>query len=200
MRKGQMGDMTSIGYGLLMLGIVFAVGLVVLAQFQTSVAPDLTKTVTDATGLANDTSDDQIWYTEDVDMSVADFGRWLSGTLSVNFTGEENTTKNVTLELNDVAVGQANGYNASGEYEIALTASQLVEDTNTLAALHNVTMNVSSYILTGIYEERTKTDSADIAGDVIGVFDDAIDWLPIIVIVLVVAIVLGLLGLGFGRR
>ena len=192
--------MTSIGYGLLMLGIVFAIGIVVLAQFQTSVAPDLTKTTTDATGLVNDTTDVQIWNTEDVDMGVDDFGRWVNGTLSVTMTGEENTTKNVTLKLNDVAVGQANGYNASGTYIITLTASQLATGTNTVAALHNTTMNVSAYTLSGSYEEWTKTDSADIAGDVIGVFDDAVGWLPIIVIVLVVSIVLGLLGLGFGRR
>ena len=192
--------MTALGYGLLMLGIVFAVGLVVLAQFQTSVAPDLTKAVTDATGLANDTTDVQIWYTEDVDMSADEFGRWVSGTLSVTMTGKEPMDKNVTLELNSVAVGQANGYNASGTYAIALTASQLATGTNTLAALHNTSMNVSSYTLTGLYEEWTKTDSADITGDVIGVFDDAVGWLPIIVIILVVAIVLGLLGLGFGRR
>ena len=37
-------------------------------------------------------------------------------------------------------------------------------------------------------------------GDVIDVYDDVVGWLPIIVIVIVVSIVLGLLGFGFGRK
>lgn len=51
--------------------------------------------------------------------------------------------------------------------------------------------------------ETIFNDSADAnatIGDVIDVYDDVVGWLPIIVIVIVVSIVLGLLGFGFGRK
>jgi len=42
-------------------------------------------------------------------------------------------------------------------------------------------------------------DATGIVNDVISVFGDLADWLPIIIIVIVVAIILGLLGFAFGR-
>ena len=42
-------------------------------------------------------------------------------------------------------------------------------------------------------------DANETMGDVIDVFGDVVDWLPIIVIVVIIAIILGLLGFGFGK-
>lgn len=36
--------------------------------------------------------------------------------------------------------------------------------------------------------------------NVMNVFSDVVDWLPIIVIVVIIAIILGLLGFGFGKK
>lgn len=202
MSKGQAGTtLSALGITLMLLGVVFAVGLVILSTWQTTIAPNLDTSYNGS--LKNTTVTTNKWQTEVVDLTPNEWGRWLNGSLEVTFLGQTNYTANVTMELNGVAIGAAYGYNASGSLTpIALTASQLgTGETVTFALNHNITMNITSYKLSGTYEKWTDTGSADLSGDVIDVFGDVVDWIPLAVIVLIIMLILALIGFaGAGRR
>lgn len=200
MHKGQTGTLTSLGMGLMIMGIVFAVGLVVLATFTSTVAPNLTTSYNGT--LKNTTNTTAKWQTVSTDLTPYEFGRWLNGSLQVTFLGQTNYTDNVTLQFNGAAIGNAYGYNASGNLVLALTTAQLgTTESVTFAAYHNISMNVSSYKISGTYEEWTKTGAADLSTDVVGVVQDVVDWLPLVIIVVMISLILVLIGYGgVGRR
>ena len=191
-----MGDMTALGAGLMMLGIVFAVGLVVLAQFQISVAPDQNTILTNSTPINTTTVVTQLDHL--LQYAEHEYGAFLNGSVTTTVKNNATDPLNYTVTVNGNAIGLANGYNETGI--LAVTLSQLTNGLNNVSYLLTNSTTITETTLSLTWEKSSDVDAKNVVGDVLGVYDDAVGWLPIIVIVLVVAIVLGLLGLGFGRR
>lgn len=199
MNKGQVGSLTTLAYALMIMGVVFAVGLVVLSQFQTVVAPNQGTDVTNSTVLAVVTLvSNQSHYLRFAD---GDYGRFLNGSVTVTTTtnGSSSTSlQNWTLWFNSNLIGLLNGYNTSKT--LTLTASQLVNNKNNATIQHGNSTNITSTAVYFTWEKWQDIGAADMAGDVIGVFGDVVDWLPIIVIVLIIVLILALLGFSGMKR
>ncbi len=195
MNKGQVGSLTTLAYGLMAMGIVFAVGLVVLSQFQTVVAPDQLTTLDNSTNLAVVTLMSN--QTHLIRFADGDYGRFLNGSLAVvtDTNGSSSAAlQNWTVWVNSNLIGLGNGYNTSKS--LALTAAQLVNNQNNVTIYHGNSTNITSSTIYFEWEKWQDTDATDTAGDVIDVYGDVVDWLPIIVIVLIIVLILALLGFG----
>lgn len=196
--KGQVGNLTGFAYALMMVGIIMGVGLVVLTSFQTYGTPNQVKTVSNST-----TTVSELAYPTQGDIFVqsgiaGEFGEYRNGTLSVVLNGTSATTENTTVTLNGNAVGLVNGYNTSGTKVITVQASYLVNGRNNVSYQLSNTSDVSSTTISFEYTRLGDVQARSTIGSVTASYTTLAQWLPIIVVIIAVAIVLGLLGFGFG--
>jgi ATP-dependent Zn protease len=195
--KGQMGDITLLGWVLLMVGVMFAVGIVVLSSFQEVGTPTQSATVTNSTNANNPIAysvDKTIW----IPYSQATYGEFRQGQLTFTSTNSSATipAENFSVKVNGNQMGRANGYNTSATWIFPLTAGQLVNGLNNVTYTLGNTTNISSTSMTFNYTRQQDLSARNTVGSVIGSFDTLVQWLPIIIVVLVVFVILGLLGFG----
>jgi len=196
--KGQVGNLTSFAYVLMMLAIVMGVGLVVLSQFQTVGTPTQSVTVTNTTNGNN-----PIVYGEQVTIWIpfteTNYGEFRLGEVSFINTNSSPVpmTQNVTVTVNGNVVGLVNGYNTSATRTFALTSAKLVNGLNNVSYIMGNKSNVSSTSIQFNYTRQQDLQARNTIGSTIDAFSTLVGWLPILVVIVCVAIVLGLLGFGF---
>jgi hypothetical protein len=195
--KGQMGNITLLGWVLLMVGVMFAVGIVVLSSFQEVGTPTQTATVTNTTNANNPIAygvAKTIWipYTD------ATYGEFRDGQLTFTSTNSSATipAENFSVKVNGNQIGYAYGYNTSATRSFALTSSQLVNGLNNVTYTLGNTTNISSTSIKFDWTRSQDLSARNTVGSVIGSFGTLVQWLPIIIVVLVVFVILGLLGFG----
>lgn len=197
--KGQIGNLTGFAYILMMLAIVTGVGLVVLSQFQTVGTPTQTTTVANTTNV-----NVPIAYGGQVNVYItfdqsASFGEFRQGQLTYTSLNSSATipAENFTTKLNGVVFGRANGYNTSADWTYPLTASQMLNGKNNVSFILGNTTNISSVTLHFNYTRSQDLQARNTIGSTVDAFSTLVGWIPIIVVIVAVAIVLGLLGFGF---
>jgi hypothetical protein len=197
--KGQISNLTGFAYILMMVGIVVAVGLVVLSQFQTVGTPVQTTTVANTTNVNN-----PIAYGAQVNVYItfdqsASYGEFRQGLLTYTSTNSSATipAENFTTKLNGVVFGRTNGYNTSANWAYPLTASQMLNGKNNVSFILGNTTNISSVTIQFNYTRSQDLVARNTVGSTMDAFTTLIGWLPVIVVIIAVAIVLGLLGMGF---
>jgi len=195
--KGQMGNITLLGWVLLMVGVMFAVGIVVLSSFQEVGTPTQSATVTNSTNANNPIAygvAKTIWipYTD------ATYGEFREGKLTFTSTNSSATipAENFSVKVNGNQIGYAYGYNTSATRSFALTSSQLVNGLNNVTYTLGNTTNISSTSIKFDWTRSQDLSARNTVGSVIGSFGTLVQWLPIIIVVLVVFVILGLLGFG----
>jgi len=203
--KGQVGNLTGFAYILMMLAIVMGVGLVVLTQFQTVGTPTQMTTATNSTNANVPTA-----YGGQVNVYVPfihyNFGEWRDNN-SLTFTSTNSSAtipaENFTVKVNGNVVGRANGYNTSAVWTFPLTTSEITNGRNNVSFILGNTTNISSIYLHLEWTRSQDVQARSTIGSVTDSFSTLAGWLPIIVVIVCVAIVLGLLGFGFstgGRK
>ena len=197
--KGQMGNLTGIGYGLMVLGIVLAIGAVVLTQFSEEASPDLVTSQKNETALSGALASQLT--THNITFGGTEFGRFVSATLDIdaviNATGVGKT--NLTVSVN----GNAYSGRYIADHTYTLTTTHLVNGKNnigiTIGNASEIVSSITSSTLNITYE-KLGYEAGDTTDSVFDTIGDLVDWLPIIIIVIVVALILSLLGMGAMRQ
>jgi len=195
--KGQVGNLTSFAYVLMMLAIVMGVGLVVLSQFQTVGTPTQVVTAENTTSASGTLGGSSQASDTNVLFSYANFGEFRNASLTFVSDNASKTTANTTVKVNGNTVGLAYGYNTSGTFTVAVSTSYLANGVNNVSYSTGNTTHITDTLMSFGYTRLQDLQARNTIGSVTDSFSTLVGWLPILVVIICVAIVLGLLGFGF---
>jgi hypothetical protein len=211
MRKGQLGDLSNLAWGVMLLGIILILASVIITGFQSSSGVAGTRILGAANlNLYNDTllttgTGPAVNQSHYILYSVANHDSFIAGNLTTTTVSNNSVgTGNYTVWVNSVLVGNTYGYNTTST-TIQLTAGQLVNNKNNVTYLHPVGWNITNSSMWFAYQQVVfSTPGSTVANNtaiaVLGGFSIMSGYIGLIVTIGIMAFLVGLVLLLFGGR
>lgn len=208
MKKGQLGNLTGLAWGIVFLGVILIVGTLVVSGFQASTAINGTLVMAgpvtgwNLTGINTTSGAAVANVTEKINISIVDTS-WNSiagGVVNVNLTYNSTGALNYTLYMNGVYQGLLNGYNTTNN-NISIHSANLVNNSNTLTWQLYRDTNITAVGLAVTYwdiSQPANTNANTSATQVLAGLGQFGTYIGLIVTIGVMAVIIGIVLLAFG--